>query len=127
MDDQEVSVDLGDWFHVSEIVEECMKDLFQKVCVAKGLPEPEVEYRFASPRRWRFDYCWPDCKVALEVEGGIWIQGRHSRGKGMLGDMQKYNAAALAGYAVFRCTPDQLVTAETFDLISAALETRKAG
>lgn len=37
-----------------------------------GRYEPEFvrEHRFHPTRRWRFDFAWPDEKVALEVEGG---------------------------------------------------------
>lgn len=75
---------------------------------ASGLPEPEVEWRFAAPRRWRFDYAWPVSRVAIEVEGGAWTKGRHTRGQGFIGDMSKYNEAVLLGWRVLRFTPDQL-------------------
>lgn len=81
---------------------------FPLQCRAVGLPEPVHEYRFHATRRWRFDFAWPDQKVALEIEGGVFIQGRHSRGAGMLGDMEKYNAAAADGWRVFRVTPKQI-------------------
>lgn len=73
---------------------------------ATKLPAPMLEYRFAAhyatPRQWRFDLCWPECKLAVEVEGGIFVQGRHGRGAGMLADMEKYNAALLNGWRVLR-------------------------
>ncbi len=70
-----------------------------------GIPEPEREYQFARPRRWRFDYAWPEYRVALEVEGGVWKGGRHNYPVGFLRDMEKYNMAALLGWRVFRFTP----------------------
>ena len=60
-------------------------------------------------------------KIALEVEGGIWIQGRHSRGAGMLKDMEKYNAAAAAGWRLFRTTPKQLRSAELLNMLADAV------
>ena len=33
------------------------------------IPEPEREFRFAPPRRWKFDFSWKDHKVAVEIEG----------------------------------------------------------
>ena len=85
-----------------------MIDTFILLCRAHCLPEPTTEYRFQPPRRWRFDYAWPHYLVAVEREGGVWTQGRHTRGKGYLGDLAKYNAAALAGWKVLRYTPEQL-------------------
>lgn len=80
------------------------------------LPKPISEYRFAPPRRWRFDLAWITIKVAVEQEGGVWIQGRHSRGAGMVKDMEKYNEATRLGWRVFRFTPQQIhsLQAEAF-------------
>jgi hypothetical protein len=78
------------------------------LCRAAGLPEPIPEYKFHPLRKWRADYCWPIHKVIVEIEGGAWSQGRHTRGAGFIADMAKYNAAALLGYAVLRYTPQQL-------------------
>lgn len=70
-----------------------------------GLPTPIPEYRFHPSRRWRFDFAWPERMIALEIEGGVWQSGRHTRPSGFLGDIEKYNAAAAMGWRVFRCTP----------------------
>jgi len=97
-----------------------------KLWARLDVPLPAYEYRFASPRRWRFDYAWPKYLVALEVEGGVWIRGRHTRGSGFLKDMEKYNAAASRGWLVLRTTPKELWSEETLDLIRAAIKLREA-
>ena len=33
------------------------------------IPEPQTEWRFRPPRRWRFDMVWLDQKVAVEIDG----------------------------------------------------------
>lgn len=99
---------------------------FAAVCKARGLGVPVAELRFAPPRRWRFDYSWEDSKVALEVEGGVWTGGRHVRGAGYVADMDKYNAAALAGWIVLRTTPNKLLTVETLEMVRAAQRLRAA-
>lgn len=67
------------------------------------------EHRFHPDRRWRFDYADPKHKVAIELEGGIWIRGRHNRGKGYIQDTKKYNAAAVLGWRILRyCTVDDI-------------------
>lgn len=74
------------------------------------LPKPVAEHRFAAPRKWRFDFAWPPHKVALEVEGGIWVNGAHTRGKHFLSDIEKYNRASELGWRVVRCTPQTIMT-----------------
>lgn len=67
-----------------------------------GLPEPQRQYRFHPKRKWMFDFAWPDVKVAVEIEGGTWTNGRHTRGSGFEGDCEKYNAAGMDGWLVLR-------------------------
>lgn len=83
---------------------------FDKQCHLAGLPKPVAELAFAKGlgRRWRFDWAWVEWKVALEVEGGVWRGGRHTRGKGYIADMAKYSEAAILGWLVLRLTPTDL-------------------
>ncbi len=79
------------------------------------------EFKFHSSRRWRFDYAIPDKKIAIECEGGIWTRGRHTRGKGYKGDMEKYNAAVELGWKLLRFTPDELLTIQSLESIRKVL------
>lgn len=81
------------------------------------IPNVTTEFVFHNERKWRFDYCWPDKKIALEIEGGVFTGGRHTSGPGFMGDMEKYNQAVLYGWKVIRTTPSKLLTSETLDLI----------
>ena len=76
------------------------------------------EYRFHPTRRWRFDFViLPiDKQIAIEVEGGVWSSGRHTRGKGYIGDMEKYNEAALRGWKVLRYPATDITTRLIADL-----------
>ena len=55
-------------------------------------------------RDWRFDVAIPEYMIAVELDGGTWIQGRHSRGAGVISDMDKINAATVRGWRVLRYT-----------------------
>jgi len=93
------------------------------------------EYRFDSDRKWRFDFILSLVpfapyldggmiaigKLALEVEGGVWSNGRHTRGSGFVKDMEKYNRAAVLGWRVLRVTPDELCMQSTVDMVKEAL------
>jgi very-short-patch-repair endonuclease len=71
-------------------------------------PEPVREFRFHATRLWRFDFAWPESRVAVEIEGGIWVAGAHGRGKHFSGDCEKYNAATIDGWRVLRYTTRDL-------------------
>lgn len=77
-----------------------------------ALADYQTERRFrgviTGKRRWRFDYAWDHLKLAVELEGGVWVNGRHTRPQGYTNDAEKYNEAAIAGWRVLRFTVDML-------------------
>ena len=84
---------------------------------------PVREYVFASPRKWAFDFAWPDQKIAVEIDGGTAFgKSRHSYGKGFEEDCRKYNAAALLGWRVLRLTTAMVNSGEAIDTIREALK-----
>ena len=76
--------------------------------IAPDAPLPEYEYRYMATRRWRFDRAWPLSMVAVELEGGVYSNGRHVRPAGFEADCEKYNAAVALGWRVFRFTAKML-------------------
>lgn len=98
---------------------------FDALCLANGIPAPSREVRFHSVRMWRFDYAWPDLRVALEIEGGIWTGGAHGRGTGIARDIEKYNYAGAMGWVVLRCTPSSLIKGETIGFVKAAMNCQR--
>lgn len=99
-------------------------DVFLILCQQEGLPVPVREFKFHPVRKWRIDYYFErgDKRLALEVEGGAWTQGRHTRGAGFVRDMEKYNAIIEAGIALIRVTPSQLMKTETVEQIKRILQ-----
>lgn len=93
---------------------------------AMALPEPSTEHRFHPVRRWRFDFAWPDVMLAVEVEGGVYANGRHSRGAGFTNDCEKYNEATLMGWRVLRVTAPQIKSGQAVEWLRQALESDKA-
>ena len=82
-----------------------------------GIAEPVREHKFHPKRKWRIDLAWPEEKLAVEIEGGVWSKGRHIRPKGFLGDLEKYNTLTILGWALLRITPQQVRTGEALTLI----------
>jgi len=66
------------------------------------------EFKGIPDRKFRFDCANPTLKIAIEIEGGLWITGRHNRPVGMMQDMEKYNAAVLSGWRILRYTPEDI-------------------
>jgi very-short-patch-repair endonuclease len=91
-----------------------------------GIPKPEYEYLFHPVRKWRMDIAWPDHKVYLEVDGGIWVKGGHNRGAQMLKDWEKSNTAAGMGWTILKCQPKDLCTEQTAEFIKDALSVRQS-
>lgn len=104
-----------------------------------GLPPPEREYRFAAAivgegkglrarlaasnlKDWRFDYAWPAHSLAVEIEGGAWAQGRHTRGKGFAEDLRKYSAAMKLGWTVYRCDGGMIKNGEAIEVIQSLMQ-----
>ena len=98
---------------------------YWRMLVSHGL-DPLPEYRFGAMaaggpgkglrerlknfdlQDWRFDWAWPEHKIAVEVEGGVFVAGGHTRGAYYTDNCRKYNAAACRNWLVFRFTPGML-------------------
>lgn len=97
-----------------EIVKACFEQ--------NGIVCPEFEHKFCPDRNWMFDLAWPESKVALEVQGGIFIAGRHNRGGALLKEWEKLNTASAMGWRVLFFQPKDLLMLETINTIKKALE-----
>lgn len=84
---------------------------------AKG-PSLEQEFRFHAERRWRADFAHLPSRTLIEIEGGIWVNGRHNRAAGFNADLEKYLEAGLAGWQVFRFGPNQITMENVGRLVS---------
>ena len=79
--------------------------------------EFESEFKFHPTRTWRADFHLKGKKILVEVEGGIWSNGRHTRGNGYLGDLEKYNEATMMGYQVIRFSTEQVKSGSAIEQI----------
>lgn len=98
---------------------ESKSQMFCRVVRAILKIELQREYRFHQVRKFRFDFAIPEHRIAIEMDGGVWMKGggRHNRPAGFLKDMEKFNLAATMGWRVVRVTPRDLLTSRTLDMI----------
>jgi hypothetical protein len=62
----------------------------------------QSEYQFHPHRRYRWDFAHPTSKVAIDIQGGVWMaKSGHSGGTGLVKDYEKLNLAASLGWRVF--------------------------
>lgn len=94
---------------------------FDRQCQLAGLPMPSAEHRFHPVRRWRFDWAFRAQRLAVEVQGAVFTQGRHTRGAALEKEHEKLNAAASAGWRVCFVTPRQINNGAALSVVEAAL------
>jgi hypothetical protein len=90
------------------------------------LPTPVFQYRFLPPRRFRFDVAYPDLKLAVELNGATWVQGRHTRGQGAASDAEKLSLAAIHGWCVLVAVAEHVRDGRAVKWLEEALQRRKA-
>ena len=90
---------------------------------ALQLPEPETQYRAVPGRRFRWDFAWPEHKLAAEVQGGIWKRTETGRSAGhafparMAKDYEKNNLAVMLGWRVLYFTPKMVRGGEAVGML----------
>lgn len=91
-----------------------------------GLPMPEREFRAIPKRRFKWDFAYPDRKLLIEVQGGIWAgkygkQSGHTSGTGLNRDYEKNNLAVCHGYKVLYFTSNMIESGEAVSKIEEAM------
>lgn len=98
-----------------------LESKFAALLLSNGLPISEREYQLG---RWRFDFAWPEQKVAVEIDGGTFSGGSHVSGEGHERDCLKQNYAVSQGWVVFRLNGRMMDTQEGRDTVLDSLRER---
>lgn len=94
---------------------------------AAGGPVPITqELQFHPTRKWRADFAIQSAGVLIEIEGGAFSRGRHTRGTGFANDAEKYLEATLLGWTLIRLIPQQLNLTTIERIISWIAERQKS-
>lgn len=73
-----------------------------------GAPAYAREFMFAKPKRkWRADFAWPELRLIVEIDGGLFCNGAHSRAAGRMRDMERDNWCVMHGWRVLRYSAAQ--------------------
>jgi very-short-patch-repair endonuclease len=101
-----------------------LEDEFLRRALARGIPSPLRQSNLpwqGTGRKFRADFLWPDAKLVVEVDGGTWRGGRHTRGSGYERDCEKLALACLAGYRLIKVTSHQVRSGAAVDWVGGAL------
>ena len=85
---------------------------------ALGVAGAVRQYPFteAHGRGHRFDFCWPNRMLAVEIDGAVHrIKDRFRR------DLERHNMAQLLGWTVLRFSPKDVENGKAIDTIQAFL------
>jgi very-short-patch-repair endonuclease len=81
----------------------------------------ERQVKIRPDRRFRADFYFRAHELVVEVDGGGFIEGRHSRGKGMERDAEKSFYIALMPARLIRVTPRHVRDGRALKWIQEAL------
>lgn len=91
------------------------KQMLAQIAGTPSIPTPQTQHLFHPSRKWRFDFAWPQEKIALEVQGGVHTGGGHVRGNGYNNDCEKNNEACVMGWRVLAVTTDHISSGQALD------------
>lgn len=93
----------------------------------EGLGGVVTQYKFLEGRRYSFDIAFPDCLLAVEVDGGTHMKqkGGHNSGAGYESDRLKDQEALLLDWVVYRVTPNMITSGHAIRTIKALISKRK--
>ena len=113
--------------NISREVKHDYKAEFEQQLSLVGI-QVEHEFVFAPPRKWRADWRVAGSRILIEYEGGLFMEsgGAHKAVGNILRDIEKYNAAAIAGWIVIRISPKFVPSGQALKWVEDALKSSRA-
>ena len=99
-----------------------LEELFAFQVKAAGLPEPEREAAVIPGRKFRFDFCFREARLLIEINGGTFTKGGHSSGLGLRRDYEKLRLAQDHGWKVYPFDAQAVRSGEAVEQVRKALE-----
>lgn len=103
-----------------------LEDLFYaQLGTLSDIPLPQRQVRFHPVRRYKLDFGWPDLKLGIEIEGGIWnYSASHTSASGIKRDIDKHNLAIQSGWTVVRADSTMVKSGDALALIADLYRSR---
>lgn len=104
-----------------------LEDILDKQLIDAGIGGYERNVVFVPNRRFKADFWFKKLRLAVEVDGGIFMKGRsgHTSGVGYHGDRVRDQIALSHGIMTVRFTTPQVRNGEAAEFIRAYLPVRE--
>ena len=99
-----------------------LEDLFAMQLDAAGLGGYVREFQAIPGRKFRFDFCWKQQRLLVEINGGTYNGGSHGRGVGINRDYIKNNLAVVNNWRVLSFDTKQVKSGEALQVTEQLLK-----
>ena len=93
-----------------------LEDLFAMQLDSAGLTGYVREFRAIPGRKFRFDFCFREARLLIEINGGTYNGGSHGRGVGINRDYEKHNLAVINNWRVLSFDTKQVKSGEALQV-----------
>ena len=102
-----------------------LEEAFAFQLSAIGLDGFVRESRAIPERRFRFDFAFVPERVLIEIQGGTWNRGAHSRGAGLARDYEKLNLSTSNVWRVLQFDTNMIKSGEAIRMAEQILKGAK--
>ena len=102
-----------------------LENLFAMQLDAAGLTGYVREYQAIPGRKFRFDFCFREERLLIEINGGTYNGGSHGRGVGINRDYEKHNLAVVNNWRVLSFDTKQVKSGEALNVTEQILRGEK--
>jgi len=102
-----------------------LEELFAFQLNAAGLTGYVREYAAIPGRKFRFDFCFREERLLIEINGGTYNGGAHGRGCGINRDYEKNNLAQIGGWRVLSFDTKMVKSGEALNVTEQILRGEK--
>ena len=99
-----------------------LENLFAMQLDSAGLTGYVREYQAIPGRKFRFDFCFKQERLLIEINGGTFTKGGHSSGLGLRRDYEKLRLAQDHGWKVYPFDAQAVRSGEAVEQVRKALE-----
>jgi len=99
-----------------------LEDLFAFQLDACGLGGYVREAQIIPHRKYRYDFYYPEANLCIEIQGGVWSNGAHSRPTGITRDYEKANLCVQHGFRLLQFDVKQVKSGDAVEFVRSIIQ-----